>query len=185
MHTNWDYLGSQAAYQGQIMQVRLDRYHFKPGRITRDYTVLEFGDWVNVIPLTAEGQVVLIRQWRHGVRQTCLEIPGGMIDAADASPAAAAARELEEETGYVARELIQLGTVQANPAIQNNLCHTFLALDAEPRGTLNFDPTELIELELTSQAETMALLRDGTIGNALVVAAFAHLLLYQQFKPTD
>ncbi len=177
MHNNWDYLGSLPAFEGQIMKVRLDRYHFKPRQLTRDYTVLEFGDWVNVIALTPEDQVVLIRQWRHGVRQTCLEIPGGMIDAEDASPAAAAARELEEETGYVAAELVHLGTVQANPAIQNNLCHTYLALDARPQGQLNFDPTELIELELRSLADTFSLLRDGTIAHSLVVAAFAHLLL--------
>jgi 8-oxo-dGTP pyrophosphatase MutT (NUDIX family) len=119
------------------------------------------------------------------VRQTCLEIPGGMIDPQDASPAAAAARELEEETGYVAAELVHLGTVQANPAIQNNLCHTYLALDARPAGQQNFDPTELIELELRSIDETFSLLRDGTIGHSLVVAAFAHYLLHQQSNTVE
>ena len=182
MQQYWDYLGSQPAFEGQIMKVRLDRYHFKPGQITRDYTVLEFGDWVNVIALTPEDQVVLVRQWRHGVRQTCLEIPGGMIDAEDASPAAAAARELEEETGYVAAELIHIGTVQANPAIQNNLCHTYLALDAKPSGRQDFDPTELIELDLKTLDETFELLHDGTIGHSLVVAAFGHYLLYQMLQ---
>lgn len=179
MQEHWDYLGSTEAFKGQIMKVRLDRYHFKPRQITRDYTVMEFGDWVNVIPLTPDGQVVLVRQWRHGVRQTCLEIPGGMIDPEDDNPATAAARELEEETGYIARELVHIGTVQANPAIQNNLCHTYLALDAEPSGQRNFDPTEFIETDVMALDKAFDLLRDGTIGHSLVVAAFAHLLLYR------
>ena len=96
------------------------------------FVQLRCPQWVNVIPFTEDGQVILIRQYRAGTHEVTLEIPGGMIDAGE-DPADAAARELAEETGYVAGSLEPLGVVQPNPAIQDNRCYTFLARDAERR----------------------------------------------------
>jgi 8-oxo-dGTP pyrophosphatase MutT (NUDIX family) len=143
------------------------------GREHRFY-VLETPDWINVIPITPEGKVVLIRQYRVGINAVTLEIPGGMVDAADESPAEAARRELLEETGYAAEEIIQIGRVTSNPAFINNYTHTFLALNARPVGKTNFDSAEYIEFELADIGEIPQLIASGQISHALVIAGFYH-----------
>jgi ADP-ribose pyrophosphatase len=175
----WDYLGTRIAYENRIMKVREDTYRFSRGEIVREYTVLQFPGWVNIIPVTAEGEVVLIRQFRHGVRRSTLEIPGGLMSGEDVDPREAAIREMEEETGYLSDDVIHIGTVEPNPAIQNNLCHTFLARNARPASAQNLDPTEAISVELAKQDEVYRMLRDGRITHGLVVAAFAFLMLHE------
>ena len=141
----------------------------------RTFSVIDCPAWVNVIALTPDDQVLLVRQFRHGTQAVTLEIPGGMVDPGEA-PQAAAARELREETGHVARRWVSLGAVAPNPAIQTNRCHTFLALDAEPVGGLIQDPGEDLVVTQRPLAELPGLFADGTIDHALVVAAFFHLL---------
>ena len=101
----WQRLRSQIVYSCRIFSLRED--HKRSPRTGRghDFYVLEAGDWVNIIPLTADEQVVLIRQYRHGVEAMTLEIPGGMVDAEDPSPLHAARREMQEETGYDSAEV--------------------------------------------------------------------------------
>ena len=78
-------------------------------------------DWVNIIPITKDNEVIMIKQFRHGTEEITLEIPGGMTDREDDSPKDAALRELIEETGYIGDEVIELGECSPNPAIFNNL----------------------------------------------------------------
>jgi ADP-ribose pyrophosphatase len=153
----------------------VEAFHPRTGAPKR-FSLIECVDWVNVIALTPDDRVVLIRQYRPGTDTICLEIPGGMVDEGE-DPAGAAARELEEETGYTARTWRRLGRVAPNPAIQNNHLHSFLALDAEPTSGQRLDGSEVISIETATLPEVQAMLRDGRIDHALVVDAFAYLAL--------
>lgn len=141
-----------------------------------EFYVLEAPDWVNVIPLLDDGRVVLVRQYRHGRQETTLEIPGGMVDPLDDSPAEAARRELLEETGYWAARVDPIGVIAPNPAILANACHSFVATGLELRGAQKLDGTEEIETLTAPLAEIPAMIRDGKITHSLVVVAFCHYL---------
>ena len=135
---------------------------------------LDTPDWVNVIAVTREGGMLLVEQYRHGTDAVTLEIPGGMVDAGE-SAAKAAARELEEETGFWTEQLSLLGSVEPNPAFLSNTCWTYLALGCTQRGHAEPDPTEEIAVRQCSLAEFTSLIENGTIRHALVIAAHDHL----------
>lgn len=179
MKNEWMCLSSKNVYTNRLVNVRLDTYHFLPKDIIKDFTVLELEDWVNVIPVTREGLIVTIRQYRHGVRRETVEIPGGLISSEDASPREAAIREMIEETGYTSDNVVHIGTVEPNPAIQTNRCYTFLARDCVKVSGQNLDPTESVQVELVPREDVFRMIQDGTITHALVVAAFAHLLIHE------
>jgi 8-oxo-dGTP pyrophosphatase MutT (NUDIX family) len=170
-------LASEIAYACRIFTIRRDRSRFSRDQAEHDFHVLESTDWVNIIPITSAQEVVLVRQFRHGIRDCTLEIPGGMVDADDPSPLAAARREMVEETGYDSERVEALGSIHPNPAIQNNLCHSFVAYDAEPRHATRFDTTEETEVVLVPLARIPDLVRGGDITHALVVVAFHWLAL--------
>jgi 8-oxo-dGTP pyrophosphatase MutT (NUDIX family) len=137
----------------------------------RTFTTLHSVDWVNVMAITPDAQVVYVRQFRHGIETTTVELPGGMVDPGEA-PLIAGLRELREETGYEASTWALLGSVQPNPALQNNRCHLVLALDAVPVDTQSLDEGECIEVLTRPLAECASLVFDGTITHSLVVATF-------------
>jgi 8-oxo-dGTP pyrophosphatase MutT (NUDIX family) len=145
-----------------------------PRGMTKRFSVIEAVDWVNVIALTPQDEVVLIRQYRVGTEQVCLEIPGGMVDAGE-DARSAAARELVEETGYTSTDWRHLGTTAPNPAIMNNHLHSYLALGARRTSEPHLDGNEVISVSTVPLPEVTRLLRTGAIDHALVVAAFGHL----------
>ncbi len=136
-----------------------------------DRVVIEAPDWVNVIPLTREGLVILIRQFRIGIRSNTLEIPGGAVEPGE-EPIEAARRELEEETGYRPAQIELLGFVHPNPAIQNNRSYSYLATGCEKVDQGHQDAGEDILAELVERAAIPELIRSGQITHALVVSAF-------------
>ena len=167
----WKLIQSRTERRFPIFNLRIDRACSPRTAVEHDFYVLEAADWVNVIPLTSGGEVVLVRQYRHGLRDLCLEIPGGIVEASD-SPQGAAHRELFEETGYQAEEMIPLDYVYPNPAFLDNRCHTFLARDVTLKGRQAQDEKEDIEVILKPLKEIPALIREGHIRHSLVVAAF-------------
>lgn len=156
----------------KVFRVRRDQA--RSPRTGREHavTILEAPNWVNVVALTARGEAVLVRQFRHGTARTTLEIPGGAVDPTDRSPLAAARRELREETGYVARRWRKIGLVDPNPAIQTNSCWTFLAEGAHLAGEARPDPGEELEVLLVPADRLESLALRGVIRHALVIAAF-------------
>ena len=171
---SWTLLGSQEVSDQRIFRLRHDLYRFEPSGREQNFIVLDTPSWVNVVPVTAEGNVVLIRQYRHGVQEVTLEIPGGMIDRGE-SPEAAAIRELREETGYVAERLQPLGRVLPNPAIQNNWCYLFAAHGCRDTGQTQPDAFEQIDVLERPATDIPSLIASGEIAHCMVVAAFAFM----------
>lgn len=143
-----------------------------------DFVYLDSPDWVNVIALTAEHEVVLIEQFRHGTAEVTLEIPGGMLDDGEDAHSAGV-RELAEETGFGGGTAELIGCVSPNPALLNNHCHTLLVRGVERRGPARPEQHEEIGVRLVPLESIGGLIRDGMIHHALVVAAFHHLSLWQ------
>lgn len=176
LHT-WERIASEIAYTCRIFSVRRDRARFSRDEAEHDFHVLETTDWVNIIPITPANEVVFVRQFRHGVRDCTLEIPGGMVDAEDESPLVAARREMVEESGYDSARVEGLGSIHPNPAIQANRCHSFVAYDVEHLHAPRFDTTEETEVVLVPLARVPDLILAGDITHALVVVAFHWLSL--------
>ncbi len=126
--------------------------------------------WCNIVPLTAAGEIVMVRQYRHGSRRVTLEIPGGIVDPGE-TPGDAAARELLEETGYRAARVEPLGVVNPNPALFGNSCHTFLARNVEKTSAISNSEVEETQVELVPRSRLRDRLRAGDIDHALVIAA--------------
>lgn len=167
----WTIVSTHCDKSYRVFNLRTDRACSPRTNRTHDFFILESSPWVNIIPLTPEGDVVLVQQYRHGTQNVTLEIPGGLVEGQD-SPEDAARRELMEETGYQTDSLISLGAVHPNPAIQNNLCYTFLAGNVHPVGKQNQDDREDIEVVLKPLSEIPQLIRDGIITHSLVIVAF-------------
>ena len=147
---------------------------------SHDFTRLLCPDWVNVLAFTpAEqgGELLMVEQFRHGIDASTLETIGGVCDPQE-PPALSAQRELLEETGFVAGRWVDLGSCSPNPAVQNNRCHFFLALDCRPVAELALDPSEELRVWAVPWAEAEAMLRDQRLDHALVLVAFLRLFLW-------
>lgn len=142
------------------------------------FYVLDAPEWVNVIPITEANEVVLVEQYRYGVEEPTLEIPGGMVDPGEA-PQTAIQRELAEETGYVSESWSSLGKVSSNPAIMNNFTHLFLAKSCRFEGfkEAHGDEHERINIHTMPVERFLSLAADGTVHHTIVLAAVARYLL--------
>jgi len=178
----WKVVSSKRDKSYRVFSLRTDRaVSPRTGREHR-FFILETPPWVNVIPLTRGNEVVLVRQFRHGIGDLSLEIPGGVLEDQD-TPEEAARRELYEETGYSPLEMTLLGGVHPNPAIQNNLCYTFLAKDVFMAGAQQQDDMEDIEVLLLPLSQIPRLIREGKITHSLVLAAFYRF--YMEYEPNS
>ncbi len=167
----WRRVGSTRLQRCRVFDVDEVRFEPPDGGQAETFYCIDAPDWINVIPLTQDGEVVLVRQYRFGTTDFTLEIPGGMCDPGE-SPIEAARRELAEETGYASDGWVELGWVHPNPALQGNRCHTFLARSARLVAEPQPDPHEAFELSRVPLGEIPALIGDGKITHSLVVAAF-------------
>jgi 8-oxo-dGTP pyrophosphatase MutT (NUDIX family) len=176
----WPLLRTENLGDFRIFRIRRDwRRSPRTGR-EHDFFVLNAPDWVNVIALTPDREVVLVEQFRHGTATVDLEVPGGVMDAEDADPVATAVRELREETGYVGQHARLLGGVAANPAFLSNTCHTVLVENCVPVGEREFDPGEDIATRLVPASDLPRLVAEGRFRHSLVVAAIYHFELHER-----
>ncbi len=176
-HLQWERVGEKPHSSFRIFDVITRKHRHPETHGVHDFVVLDCPDWVNVIVLTPENKVVLVRQFRYGTETVTLEIPGGMVDPGEEA-LEAGKREVREETGYVAERWIELGVVEPNPAFQTNRCWTFLALDAHMAGAIGHDSTEVIDVELVPLEAIPGMIAQGEIQHSLVIAGFFHLINY-------
>ncbi|MDQ5984991.1 MAG: ADP-ribose pyrophosphatase [Syntrophus sp. SKADARSKE-3] len=175
----WTVLSSIRDKSYRVFSLRTDHVRSPRTGEAYDFFVLESPPWVNIIPLTPDNQVVMVRQYRHGTREITLEIPGGLVEDKD-TPEEAAHRELREETGYTTESMTSLGFIYPNPAIQSNICHTFLARNVHPTGIQEQDEKEDIDVVLFPLSDIPRLIREGAISHALVIVAFQKLWLMER-----
>jgi 8-oxo-dGTP pyrophosphatase MutT (NUDIX family) len=178
----WKIISTTRDKSYRVFNLRTDRAVSPRTGKAHDFFILESSSWVNVIPLTPQKEVVLIRQYRHGTREVTLEIPGGLVEDGD-TPVEAAERELFEETGWLPMEMIPLGSVHPNPAIQNNRCFTFLAKDVFLAGEQRLDEKEDIEVLCRPITAVPRLIKEGDITHSLVLAAFYRF--FMEYWPTE
>jgi ADP-ribose pyrophosphatase len=168
----WKILQSKILLTAGIFRLRSDTCELPDGRVMPNYYVFEFPDWVNVVPLTANGEVVLVKQHRHGAEQDFLEIPGGSTDrGGQEEPLLAAERELREETGYTSAEWIYCGSHYPNPSLQGNRMHTFVALGCRKTAEMELDPFEDLHVVHMALPEVTELWRNGGFSHSLISAS--------------
>jgi ADP-ribose pyrophosphatase len=156
--------------------IRLDRCELSNGYVL-DYHLLEYDDEITVFALTRKQEVLLIKQYRHGVQQAILELPGGSVDEGE-TPLDAAKREMMEETGYSSETFIEVGCASPNPAIYTNKIYFFLAIDVERIGEQNIHDAGNIEVSLLPLEEVIAMAKQGTLVHALNISALFFVLGY-------
>jgi 8-oxo-dGTP pyrophosphatase MutT (NUDIX family) len=176
----WEKVSSKAEGDFRIFTIRSDRKISPRTQRQHDFFVIDSVNWVNVIAVTPEEQLVMVEQYRHGSNTVELEIPGGMVDAGDVSPEATGARELREETGYEGEAPRLIGRIFPNPAIMSNVCFTVLVKNCQFKHAVQFDHGEDLITRLVPVAEVPELVASGKIQHSLVVVALYYYELWQR-----
>ncbi len=173
--SRWEVLKRDYCLDCRVFSVMRKRFRHPVRRQESDFFVLDAPAWVNVIAVTGDLRLVLVRQFRYGTEDFSLEIPGGMADSGE-DPVKAGMRELREETGYVGRTATEIGVVHPNPAIQNNRCHLVLIEGARKEKEIDWDSHEELETVILDVEEAFSLAREGGITHSLVIDAFFFFL---------
>lgn len=166
----WKVLDSEYLFDRPWLTVRRERIGLSNGHVIPEYYVLEYPDWVNTLAVTKDGRFLFVRQYRHGLGETCYELCAGVRDPGDASPLDAARRELWEETGYGNGTWREWMVISANPSTQTNLTYCFLATDVEPVSTQHLEPSEELTVHLLTREQVLGLLLGDRIKQSLHAA---------------
>ncbi|HUM66659.1 MAG TPA: NUDIX hydrolase [Chitinophagaceae bacterium] len=172
----WKILSSDYLFNDLWFKVRKDRCETPQGKIVDPYYVYEFPAWVTAVALTEDGKIILERQYRHALGETCIEIPGGCVDDTDASLEDAIKRELLEETGYSFSSFEYLGKISANPSTNSNLMHMFLAKGGRKIAAQELDHNEEIEIDLVTIDELKRLIIENKILQAMHVTCIFYAM---------
>lgn len=165
----WETLNSEYLIRRPWLTARRDTVRLPNGVVNDEYYVLEYPDWINVIAITTEGKYLFVRQYRHGLGQTCHEIVAGVMEK-DEKPIDAAKRELLEETGYSGGSWQKTMEISANTSTMTNMTHCYTAIGVEKTATQHLDETEDIRVELFDASEVRAMLMRGDIKQSLMAA---------------
>lgn len=178
----WNVLDTEEIFKTHFYRLRTDKCELPDGRVMPNYYVMEFTDWVNVVPITSDDRVVLIEQYRHAIGKITIEFPGGSVHPGGKETTEfAGIRELREETGYVPEEIRFVGKHRPNPAIQNNFLYTYVALGCSLEGPQRLDPFEDIKVVTRSIPEVIEMVYDGQIDHSLIIASLFKSLRFLGF----
>lgn len=167
----WKILESEEILKLGVFRISKQKCEMPDGRIMPRYFVVDFSDWVHVVSITADGDMVLVDQYRHATKGKYLELPGGSTEPQSGeSVAAAALRELEEETGY-SGDMQLIGAFAPNPALQSNQVHVYLSTDSKKVKPQNLDPYEDLEVKLMPIKDVYQLAEQGKMGHGLMLAS--------------
>ncbi len=170
----WTKLGSVAGPDLPLFQVRFDRMRHPTSSAEFQRLVLEAADWVTVVAITSDARIVMVEQYRFGVGEVTIEPVAGTVDRGEES-LDTAKRELLEETGFGEGNWRYLGSVQANPAIQNNLCHHWLADGVVLLQAPTPDAGEAIRVHLMTLDEVREAIDKGTLKHPLGLSALSRV----------
>jgi 8-oxo-dGTP pyrophosphatase MutT (NUDIX family) len=176
----WPQIDSRPVGDFRIFTIRSDRRRSPRTGQEHDFYVIDCVNWVNVIAVTANDELVMVEQYRHGSETVELEIPGGMMDPHETSPLEAGLRELREETGYEGDSAQVIGEIFPNPAIMSNTCHTVLVRNCQLRHAIELDQGEDLITRLVPLDQIPSLVAAGRIRHSLVVVALYHFDLWQR-----
>jgi ADP-ribose pyrophosphatase len=179
--TKWKIVNRETIQLGRFQFIKDDV--ILPTEKTFTFSYLNFAEGVCVLPMTNDGQVVCIRQYRHTIQDWQWELPAGLIDE-NLTPLEAAKKELKEETGYIAHNWISLGSFLPSPGSTNERIHLFAALDLEP-SRQHLEESEQIHVHLLKWEALMDLVKQGEFqhgaGMAAILRYMTQLGLYTQF----
>lgn len=173
---HWRIISSEYIFNDRWFKVRREKCETPGGKIVDPYYVYDFPTWVGAVPVTADGRIVMVRQYRHALGETIIEIPGGCVDDTDNSTEEAIARELLEETGYEFSSYEYLGRISPNPSTNSNVLHMYLAKGGKQVAQQKLDENEEIEVVLLSVDELKQLLRENKLPQAMHVTCILYAL---------
>ena len=169
-------MSSEYLFKDRWFKVRREVCETPDGKIVDPYYVYDFSTWVGAVPVTEEGKIIMLKQYRHALGEVCYEIPGGCVDDTDKNFEEAVARELLEETGYSFTSYDYLGRISPNPSTNSNLLHMYLAKGGKKVAVQSLDENEEIEVILLSIEELKQLLRENKIVQAMHVSCILYAL---------
>ncbi len=181
----WKRVSTRPGGDFRIFSARWDRRLSPRTGQEHEFIVLDSLNWVNIVAVTPEDQIVMVEQYRQGTETVELEIPGGLLDSAQESPVDAGLRELREETGYAAESARVLCEQFPNPAFMSNRCYTVLALNCALRHPLEWDHGEDLMTRLVPAVEIPSLVASGQIRHSIIVAALYHFDLWRRQSPAQ
>lgn len=173
----WKIVESEYLHREPWLTIRKDKCQMPNGKIIPAFYVNEYPEWVNALAFTSDGMIVMVEQYRHGIRHTGMELPGGVAEEGE-SMEEAVRREMREETGYEFGRLEYLGKISANPSTTNNFMHMFVATEGRKTAEQELDETEELEVHLVSMQELKRLVRDNEIMQSLHVNCIMYALLH-------
>lgn len=183
MIKSWQHLSSRELGNYRIFKVLGERRVSPRTGAEHEFFVLDTMDWVNVVAVTPNKELVLVEQYRHGTQEVELELPGGIMDPEDESPLITGARELQEETGYSGGQAVLLSSAPANPALMNNQFHCVYVPDCRQSHELELDHAEDIVTRIVPLTEVSQLIQTGHFRHPLMITALVHFFRHTGEDP--
>ncbi len=174
----WKLLSSQYLFKETWFTVRKDICEKPDGKIVDPYYVFEFPEWATAFPITEEGKIIMVKQYRQALGEVCIELPGGCIDTTDATYEDGIRRELLEETGFVFEQMHYLGRISANPSTNTNLMHMFIGKGGKKIKEQQLEHNEDIEVMEVTMDELLQLIEEKRIVQAMHMTTIFYALRY-------